>query len=154
VSPDRYELRCDARRFETWENNYAARLGMGIAIDYALALGLEAIKCRTLLLATRLRSGLSTIPGVELRDLGCNQCAIVSFTVAGCPAPAVVAAAARAGVTIGLSEPNGALLDATARRLPVIVRVSPHYYNTEAEVDRLLDVVSGLRLPGAIKASA
>jgi selenocysteine lyase/cysteine desulfurase len=154
VSPDRYELRCDARRFETWENNYAARLGMGIAIDYALDLGLEAIQCRTRTLATRLRCGLSTIPGVELRDLGCNHCAIVSFTVAGCSAPTVVAAAARAGVTIGLSEPNGALLDATARRLPVIVRASPHYYNTEAEVDRLLDVMGGLRYAEAVAASA
>ena len=33
VAADRYELRPDARRFETWENNYAARLGLGVAID-------------------------------------------------------------------------------------------------------------------------
>jgi cysteine desulfurase / selenocysteine lyase len=35
VAADRYELRPDARRFETWENNYTARLGLGRAIDYA-----------------------------------------------------------------------------------------------------------------------
>src|SRR5262249_61316015 len=46
VPPDRYELRSDARRFEAWENNYAARLGLGIAIDYALAIGMEAIEAR------------------------------------------------------------------------------------------------------------
>ena len=40
VARDRYELRPDARRFENWENNYAARLGLGAAVDYALALGL------------------------------------------------------------------------------------------------------------------
>ena len=44
VARDRYELRADARRFETWENNYAARLGLGEAIDYALGIGLEAIE--------------------------------------------------------------------------------------------------------------
>jgi len=38
-----YELRPDARRFETWETNYSTRLGLGAAADYALALGLEAI---------------------------------------------------------------------------------------------------------------
>ena len=37
VARDRYRLRDDARRFETWENNYAARLGLGVAVDYALA---------------------------------------------------------------------------------------------------------------------
>src|SRR4051812_36051097 len=57
VSRERYELRRDARRFETWENNYAARLGLGVAVDYALDLGLEAIQERCQLLATRLRHG-------------------------------------------------------------------------------------------------
>ncbi len=48
VAADRYELRKDARRFETWENNYAARLGLGVAVDYALAIGLDhiAVRCR------------------------------------------------------------------------------------------------------------
>ena len=47
VAPDRYQLRADARRFETWENNYAARLGLGVAVDYAQAIGIEA-DCRAL----------------------------------------------------------------------------------------------------------
>ena len=41
VTPETYRLRDDARRFETWENNYAARLGLGVAVDYAQALALE-----------------------------------------------------------------------------------------------------------------
>ncbi len=36
---DRYELRSDARRFENWESNVAGKLGMGVAIDYALISG-------------------------------------------------------------------------------------------------------------------
>ena len=36
---DRYELRPDASRFENWETNYAARLGLGAAVDYALGWG-------------------------------------------------------------------------------------------------------------------
>lgn len=145
ISPDHYELRDDARRFETWENNYAARLGMGVAIDYALDLGLATIEARTRRLANRLRAGLATMPAVQLRDLGPDPSAIVSFTVAGRDAEAVVDDAARAGITIGHSDPASTLLDAEARALPMIIRASPHYYNTEAEVDRLLDLVASLR---------
>ena len=40
VSPTIYELRKDAKRFENWENNCAAILGFGAAVDYALDIGL------------------------------------------------------------------------------------------------------------------
>src|SRR5690606_19750670 len=41
TAPDRFEMRPDARRFENWEKNVAAVLGLGAAVDYALALGLD-----------------------------------------------------------------------------------------------------------------
>jgi len=144
VARDRYELRDDARRFETWENNYAARLGLGVAIDYALDLGIPAIEARCRMLAGRLRSGLGAIPGVAVRDLGRAPCAIVSFTIDGHAAEAVAASAGRAGITIGVSDPASTRLDAEARSLPTLVRASPHYYNTEAEVDRLIEHCSML----------
>ncbi|QCI69178.1 aminotransferase class V-fold PLP-dependent enzyme [Phreatobacter stygius] len=138
VARDRYELRTDARRFETWENNYAARMGLGVAVDYALALGLDRIEARSRLLSGRLRAGLAAVRGVTIRDLGRNPSAIVSFTVEGHDASAVVKAAEAAGITIGASNPSSTRLDAEARHLPPLVRASPHYYNTEAEVDRLI----------------
>ncbi len=70
VAPDRYELRADARRFESWENNYAARLGLGVAIDYALALGLDDIQTRCRELGNVLRTELRRLPGVQVHDLG------------------------------------------------------------------------------------
>ncbi len=144
VARDRYELRDDARRFETWENAYANRAGLGVAVDYALDIGLKAIEARCRLLSGRLREGLRTLPGVTVRDLGRTPSAIVSFTLAGMEASAVVAAADRAGITIGASNPSSTRLDAEARHLPPLVRASPHYYNTEDEVDRLVALVAGL----------
>ncbi|BFL62894.1 Cysteine desulfurase [Roseomonas mucosa] len=144
VSRGEYRLRGDARRFETWENNYAARAGLGVAVDYALELGLEAIGTRCHALATRLREGLRVIPGATLRDLGRNPSAIVSFTLEGHEARAVVASAGAAGITIGASDPASTRIDAERRGLPGLIRASPHYYNTEAEIDRLLAHCRGL----------
>ncbi|WP_407189737.1 aminotransferase class V-fold PLP-dependent enzyme [Bradyrhizobium centrosematis] len=147
VARDEYRLRDDARRFETWENNYAARLGLGAAVDYALEIGIAPIEQRCRLLAGRLRSGLAALPGVTIRDLGRAPGAIVSFTMNGHEAAAIVASAAAAGITIGASDPSSTRIDAELRSLPHVVRASPHYYNREAEVDRLIahltDLASG-----------
>jgi selenocysteine lyase/cysteine desulfurase len=144
VARDRYELRDDARRFENWENNYAARLGLGLAIDYALEIGLSEIEARCRMLSGRLRDGLRAIPGATVRDLGANPSAIVSFTLDGIAAEDVVAKAAAANITIGASDPSSTRIDSERRALPVLVRGSPHYYNNEDEVDRLVGLCKGL----------
>ena len=106
VAPDAYRLRDDARRFETWENNYAARLGLGVAVDYALALGLEAIEARCRALADLLRDGLRRHPGRRrCTTSGHGPAAIVSFSIAGPIAEAVKARCAAAGVNVSTSEP-------------------------------------------------
>jgi selenocysteine lyase/cysteine desulfurase len=144
VAPDRYELRPDARRYETWENNYAARLGLGVAIDYALALGIDAIGERARALAGGLRAALRSIPGVTVHDLGPDPAAIVTFSVRGMAAEEVKQALADARVNVTISDPASTLLDATARSLPNIVRASPHYYNTDEEVDQVAGQVERL----------
>ncbi|MBR0962179.1 aminotransferase class V-fold PLP-dependent enzyme [Bradyrhizobium japonicum] len=144
VSRDEYRLRGDARRFETWENNYAARLGLGAAVDYALDIGMGPIEQRCRQLADRLRSGLASIRGIAIRDLGQTPGAIVSFTMDGYDADAIVSSAAGDGITIGASDPSSTRIDAELRGLPPLVRASPHYYNTEAEIDRLIGHLSDL----------
>jgi selenocysteine lyase/cysteine desulfurase len=144
VAPDRYELRPDARRFENWENNYAARLGLGVAIDYALSIGLEPIMARCRMLADLMRDELVRIPGVSVHDLGTERAAIVTFTVAGMDASQINARLSAEGINVTTSQPSSTLLDASARSLPLIVRASPHYYNTEDEVLRLVRAVATL----------
>ena len=70
--------------------------------------------------------------------------AAVSFTLEGHDADDIVAGAAKAGITIGASDPSSTLIDAELRALPPVVRASPHYYNTEEEIDRLVAHIAGL----------
>ncbi|MGZ6019191.1 MAG: aminotransferase class V-fold PLP-dependent enzyme [Phenylobacterium sp.] len=139
TSTDAYTLRPDARRFETWENNYTARLGLGAAVDYALAVGLAPIEARCRALSDRLRDGLRSLDNVTLHDLGRAPCAIVSFSMPGYPVAKALADAAAADIVIGASPPASTRLDSDARGLGYILRASPHYFNTDADVDRLID---------------
>ncbi len=144
TAPDRYVMRDDARRFETWEGNVAGKIGLGVAIDYALAWGLGPIRRRVTGLADALRARLAEIPGVSLRDLGIARCGIVSFEVEGRDPLAVRAALARAGFNIETSSAAATRLDMTARGLDCLVRASVHYYNTEDEVARFGDALAAL----------
>ena len=134
VARDRYELRPDARRFETWENSYALRAGLGAAFDYADAIGIARIAARIGQLAGHCRALLADLPGVVLRDLGETPCGIVSFTLEGAEPHAVVAGMAEAGFVIGASDPASTRLDSERRGLPVLLRIAPHVYNTEDEI--------------------
>src|SRR5919107_1087792 len=62
VAANRYEIRGDARRFENWETNFAGKVGLAAAIDYALDWSMAAIWDRVRSLASRLRTELAEIP--------------------------------------------------------------------------------------------
>ncbi|MCP3913589.1 MAG: aminotransferase class V-fold PLP-dependent enzyme [Actinomycetia bacterium] len=77
------------QRFEFGEQNYEGKVGLGVATQYVLDIGIDAIGQCIAVLAGRLRSDLAAIDGVEVRDEGVEQRGIVTFTVAGHEAVAV-----------------------------------------------------------------
>lgn len=134
---DTYALRPDARRFENWESNIAAKIGLGVAVDYALGWGLDAIWARVSELAERLRAMLREVPRVVLHDLGVVRCGIVTFTLAGHGATEVREALRLQGINVSVSTLTSTRLDMESRALDAVVRASVHYYNTDAELERL-----------------
>jgi len=139
-----YRIRPDARRFENWECNVATKIGLGVAADYALGVGLEAIRERVRALAGELRERLAALPGVTVHDLGAERSAIVTFAVDGHPTAEVVAALRERGVNTSLSPAAYARLDFGRRGLADLVRASVHYYNDLGDLDRLVDAVEAL----------
>jgi len=145
VAADRYELRGDARRFENWENNYAARLGMGRAIDYALDIGVDVIEHEVTRLAAVLRDRLRTVPAVTVHDIGERKCGIVTFSVAGVEAIAIETHLRENRILVSVSSPASTLIDANRRQLPDLVRSGVHYFNTGEELDALVTALQNFR---------
>jgi selenocysteine lyase/cysteine desulfurase len=141
---DRYELRKDARRFENWESNYAAKLGLGTAIDYALAVGINNIAAEVTRLAEMLRGKLTDIPGVSVHDIGKRKCGLVTFSVAGVEATEVETLLRENRIQVSVSSPASTLIDASRRELPDLVRSSVHYYNEEPELNALVDCIKSV----------
>jgi len=133
-----YELRDDARRFESHEHEPALRLGLGAAADYALALGLDTIRSRVRELAEGLREALVAMPGITVHDLGSERAGLVTFAHESVDAGAIVTALERQNICVKAVPREGALLDTVARNLPVLVRISPHYYNSEQDLEHVL----------------
>ena len=136
-----YQIRGDARRFENWETNHATKIGLGVAIDYALRWGLDAIWRRTSTLAEGLRERLTDMPEVAVHDQGLQRCAIVTFTKQGVPAHDISSRLHEAGINTSVTSVESSRFDFEARGLTELVRVSPHYYNTRDELDRLCAIV-------------
>lgn len=142
IGESEYRLAPDVTRFEFWECDVAARLALGAAVDYLLDIGIdnaeEAISQR----AEYLRTALRGLDGVSVHDLGDRKSGIVSFTVAELAPTAVRDVLAAKGVTVTVSPRSSTLLDMTHRRLDAVVRASPHYFVTFAQLD---DMVEALR---------
>ena len=149
TAADRFEIRPDARRFENWESYVAGKIGLGVALDYALGWGLDAIWDRVHTLAERLRAELAAIPGVAIRDLGRERCGIVTFTADRVGSDAMVVTLARQGINVTSSSRASTRFDMEDRDLDAVVRASVHYYNDESEIARFVDAVGGIAASGA-----
>jgi cysteine desulfurase / selenocysteine lyase len=115
---DSYRWRSDARRFETWETNYATKIGLGTAVDYALEWGLEDIRDHDYSLAAQLRARLRELPRVEVARMLSER-----------------------RINVSVSTIEDTRLDMEARGRESWVRASVHYFNTEHEIAALADAV-------------
>lgn len=145
LTDDGYRLRSDAQRFELWERNVAAVLGLGTATRYYLdevgtSWGFERITR----LAATLREELSTIPGVTVTDLGRQQSGIVTFRHRSAPAYELAEKLRAERFNVTVSRRQSTPWDMEARQLDSLVRASVHYYNTDDELSAFCRVVASL----------
>jgi selenocysteine lyase/cysteine desulfurase len=137
---DSYELLPDAGRLESFEVSMATKVGLGVAIDYALAWGIETIAERIGVLAVELRERL-TGAGYEVLDGEDARSGIVTFRSATESPEATQARLSARGVNTHVAATQSARLDMDLRGIPAAVRASVHYFNTSDEISALVDAL-------------
>jgi len=137
-----------ARRFEAWEFGYANVLGLSAAVQQALEIGMDHIGRRATELGTQLRDRLAAVPGVTTYDLGRERCAIVTAKADALSTADATAALAAHGINVSTTDPMQTQFDTEARGVHPLVRLSPHYYNTEDDLDRAVEVLANLAAAG------
>lgn len=141
VSATDYHMEPNARRFENWEQNFMGKAALGVAIDYALNWGLDAIRVRVEHLAERLRERLQGIVGIVLTDQGVEKCGIVTFYVRHVDADAIKDALGSRSIHVSVSGGSGMLVSFRQRSITRVVRASVHYFNTEQEIDYFIEAL-------------
>lgn len=141
TATDGYELQPTAKRFELFETSFAGKAGLGVALEYANAIGLDIIQERVVGLAARLREQLSSIDGVAVHDQGINKCGIVTFSIAGVDAIEFRDEVRTQGINVSQTVPSVWQVSQGAPDQS-IVRSSVHYYNTHDEIARFCEHVA------------
>ena len=144
VSANEFQPVADARRFENWEFAYSLVLGLGEAVRYALEVGVERGGRRARQLAANLREKLSGLRGVRVLDRGSELAAIVTAEIPGWDAQELVEFLRQRGINTSASLRAYAVIDMDEKRAATALRLSPHYYNTEQEIDAVVETIRAL----------
>lgn len=144
TAADAYEIVDSARRFELWERSYALLLGSQAAVDYALNIGLENIEKRVKVLSKALRTQLELIPSLRVLDKGEQLSGIVTFCSQTSSPKAIKNILETQHIHSSVTSKDSAWIDFSRKEVEGALRLSPHYYNLENEVDRVVEIIKNI----------
>ncbi|OPA92586.1 class V aminotransferase [Pseudomonas fluorescens] len=140
-----FDLRNDARRFETSEVSYALLAGLGNALQEVNRLGVERTWERVLHLSERIREALREIPGICLHELGTTHSGLIAFNLNGWDAFELKRRLGLQRINIGANGVAYTPLDMQARGLASIARISVSPLNDEHDIETLMAALKALR---------
>jgi len=124
---DRYEFPNSARRFEASTMAYGCAVGLARAVEYLNGVGIERISAHNLALVDMLTSELESRGGqVQLPEGQTGRSSIVAVSFPGRDPDEIAARLGEADVIVSVRDS---------------VRISPHLYNDQDDVDRLVQAL-------------
>jgi cysteine desulfurase/selenocysteine lyase len=123
-------------KFEAGTPNIAGAVGLGAAIDYLGALGLDRIEQYEHQLLDYATGTLSEVPGLRLIGTARQKAAVLSFVLEGIHAHDLGTILDSEGIAIRTGH-HCAMPVMDFYGVPATARASLAFYNTRAEIDRL-----------------
>ena len=123
-------------RFQTGFRNYVGIVGLASSVNYMLNFGLNNIRKKNQYLSNLFREELLKIPNVILYgpDDQNIRTSIVSFNIKGFDSQEVVDKLEKQNIILAVRE----IMDKK------IIRVSPHFFNTESQILEAIDAIKKL----------
>lgn len=142
VSEDDVRYESAPEKFEAGTQNVVGAVGLAAAIDYLDNIGMEKVIEHDRKLVQKMINGLEEIDGVNV--LSPEKSTLVSFTTDFAHPHDVAEILNQNGVAVRAghhcAQPQMELLDVNGA-----TRASPYIYNTEEDVEELLDAVEDIR---------
>ncbi|WP_257349824.1 aminotransferase class V-fold PLP-dependent enzyme [Pseudalkalibacillus decolorationis] len=140
-----YSFPSTAKRFEPGCLVIPSILGLGAAIDYANEIGIESIYNRVKELTVYMVEHLKMVPGVTIygpENIE-NRISITPFNVEGLSPDHITEYLEEHGIII---EAGTFMANTIMERYKInkMARFSPHYFNTEDEIDRAVALIKEL----------
>lgn len=124
-------------RFQAGFRNYAGMVGVTASMEYLARYGWQKIRERNAALVEQLEDGLARTPGVTIYgpgEMGAERSSILAFTLDGHTPRDIVERLAARGIILAVREIE-------ERK---IVRASPHFFNTEQQMQDTIDAIRAL----------
>ena len=121
-------------KFEAGYRNYAGLAGLAASLEYLENVGLDTILYRNSKLSRVFQDGIQDIPGITTYGPDDERIGVVSFRIDGHKSADAVKILEERGV-IAAHREIGDLN---------IIRVSPHFYNTQEEISIAIDVLKDI----------
>lgn len=123
-------------KFQTGFRNYVGFVGLEASINYMLQFGLNNIRSKIMKLSNLMREELSKISGITLfgPEDESKRTSIVSFSIDGQEPQKIVELLEKKKIVIAVRE----IVDKK------ILRSSPHFFNSEEEIQRVVDEIRKL----------
>ncbi|CAD6368632.1 Aminotransferase class V [metagenome] len=123
-------------KFQTGFRNYVGIVGLESSANYLLKYGMENIREKNLLLSNLLREELSKIKNIILYgpENPQERTSIVSFNIEGYDPQLIIEKLEKQNIVLAVRE----ILEQK------IIRASPHFFNTESEILKVIDAIKNL----------
>ncbi len=128
-------------KFEAGTPPIAAAIGLGAAVDYLSAIGMDAIAAHELVLLNYATEQMDRLPGVRIIGTASRKAAVLSFVVDGVHPHDIGTLLNLEGVAVRTGH-HCAQPVMQRFKVPATSRASFAFYNTMAEVDAL---IAGIR---------